>query len=127
MTIQQVLGDFFATPAGAMVVVLFGLALLDLALGVLAAIRDKVFTWAAIDSWVRRTLAGRIVPVTLVLIVGHLLGGISIAGDIGSQLTSPGAWLTGAGLAAGATIVAATAASILDSLRPQADRAVPDA
>lgn len=126
MDIRIILSEFFHTPAGTTIVALFGLAIVDLVLGVIAALRDETFQLQAIDAWVRKTLLGRLLMPTVLLIAGYLLGGIQLTGDVTTQLTSPGAWLTTAGLTAAATVLLGLVGSIQESLQPKPGaRAVP--
>ena len=129
MTAQQILTAFFDTPAGTMIIGLFGLAVVDLVLGVIAAVRDGVFQLEAISAWCRSVLMGRLLMPTVLRIAGYLLGGLRLTGvDIGSQLTSPGAWLTTIGLGAAGTVLLGLIGSIQESLQPKpGTRAVPEA
>lgn len=123
MSLGQAITSFFDTPGGTAVVALFALAALDFALGVLAALRDGTFRWDALAAWVRKHVAGRVLPIAAVLVVGHLAGGLSI--ESAQDVLSPGTVLTGIGLAAATAYVLETVASVRDSLTPDAGRTVP--
>lgn len=113
MSLGAAITEFFGTPAGAAIVALFALAALDFALGAFAAFRDDVFTLDALSVWVRKHIAGRVLPITAVLIVGHMTGGLSFEGG---EVVSPGTVLTALGLGMAATYVLETVASIRESL-----------
>lgn len=124
MSLGQAITDFFGTPAGAAIVALFALAALGFAVGVLGAIRDDVFTWDALAAWIRKTIAGRVLPTTAVLLVGHLVGGLSFEGG---EIVSPGTVLTTIGLGMAASYVLEEIASIRESLTPKPGvRSVPE-
>ncbi len=124
MSLGQAITSFFSTPGGTAVVVLFLLAVLDFLLGTFAAIRDNVFQLDAIGAWIRKHLAGRVLPITVVLVVGHLAGGLSV--ETTADIITPGTILTGIGVGAAAVYVAEVIGSLRESLTPKADtRAVP--
>jgi hypothetical protein len=109
---------FFNTPAGTAIVLLFALATLDFALGALAAIRDNVFQLDVVAAWLRKSIAGRVLPITAVLLTGHLAGGLQFEQDGIGALIDPGTVLTGIGLTMAGAYIAETVASIRDSLTP---------
>jgi hypothetical protein len=124
MTIVQVIRDFFDTPAGTAVLILFAIAVLKFLMGTFAAIRDDVFELQAVSAWVRKDLAGRVLPIAAVLVFAHMTGGMSI--DNGSDLLSPGTILTTIGIGASAVYVLEVIGSIRESLQPKpGTRAVP--
>lgn len=124
MSLGQAITQFFGTPAGTAVVALFLLAGLDFLLGAFAAVRDNVFTWDALAAWVRKNVAGRVLPITAVLVVAHLAGGLSI--ETSSDLLSPGTVLTTIGLGMAATYVLEVIASVRESLTAKPDtRSIP--
>jgi len=126
MTFGAEIASFFDSPAGQAVAALVVLGLADLLLGVFAAVRDNVFSWEAIDAWVRSQLAGRILPIAAILILGHIAGGISFD-DGTSGVLSVGGIITGGGLVAAGLYVITTAASLLESLQPKpGTREVPE-
>lgn len=114
MSLGQAITTFFGTPGGTAIVALFLLAALDFLLGVLAAIRDDVFEFGALAAWVRKHIAGRVLPITAVLVIGHLAGGLSI--ETTSDILSPGTVLTTLGLGMAGAYVLETIASIRASL-----------
>jgi hypothetical protein len=127
MTLITVVREFFATPAGAAVVALLALAVLDFALGVFAAIRDDMFRLDAIAAWLRKHVAGRVLPTSAVLLIGHMTGGLSLQG--GADLLSPGTILTTIGLGMAGTYVLEVIGSVRESLvaRPDEQETFTDA
>lgn len=125
MTITAVVRDFFGTPAGAAVIALFALAALDWVLGTFAAIRDDVFRLDAVGAWLRKHIAGRVLPVTAVLILGHMLGGLSFGSA--QDLLTPGTILTSIGLGGAGIYVGEVIGSIRESLTPKpSTRSIPE-
>lgn len=114
MSLGQAIQSFFDTPGGTAVVALFALAALDFVLGVLAAVRDGVFQLDALAAWVRKHIAGRVLPITAALVIGHLAGGLSI--ESAQDVLSPGSVLTGIGIAAATAYILETIASVRGSL-----------
>ena len=93
--ITTLLTDFLATPAGLAVKALLVGTVVTFALGVVAALRDKTFDFQYIDSFVRSTLLGRVIPVAIVLGVGYvadeqslLLFGAGAAGTVGAGMVA---------------------------------------
>lgn len=93
-------------------------AILDFILGTLRAFANHTFTLEAFDVWVRVQLAGRVLPIILVLVAGTVVGDVAIA-DFHFNV------LTATALAAAAAFVASTAKSIADSLNANAPDPVP--
>jgi hypothetical protein len=125
MNLTTIVQQFFATPAGVAVVALFALAVLDFALGTFAAIRDDVFQLDALGAWLRKHVAGRVLPTTAVLLVGHMLGGLEFASA--QDLVSPGTILTTIGLGMAGTYVLEVIGSVRESLVPKpAERVIVD-
>jgi hypothetical protein len=93
-------------------------ALLDFALGTIRAIADRTFEFSAIDVWVRTKLLGRVVPITLIMLVGSVIGDVKL-GDFSFNV------ITGAALAAAITFVAAEAQSIVDNVSPSEPHPIP--
>jgi hypothetical protein len=118
MNLGTAVTTFFNTPAGTAIVLLFALATLDFVLGTLAALRDNVFDLTAVAAWLRKHIAGRVLPITAVLLTGHLAGGLSFEQDGIGALIDPGTVLTGIGLTMAGAYLAETVASIRDSLTP---------
>lgn len=113
--IQHLLGDSITAST------IYGLLLLfvvDFATGVSRAIADHTFAWGALDVWVRAKVAGRLVPVIIVLIGGAVAPDLTILGFSVNPLTA-------AGIAAGITIAAAEVTSILGNLNPATPNPVP--
>ena len=69
--IRTVFEAFFASEAGLAVYGLFIVALVDFALGTMAAFRDKTFTLEAVGAWLRKHIAGRVMPLTIMLLFGY--------------------------------------------------------
>ena len=105
-----------ATNAAVQGVLVVGL--IEFATGVIRAISNRSFSLDYVDVWVRSQLAGRIVPILLVLL-GSRLGGDLTVGEFSLNL------LATAGLAAAAAYVAAAAKSIVDSVNPSAPDEMP--
>lgn len=125
MSLGQAITQFFETPGGTAIVALFLLAALKFVVGTLAAIRDDVFTADAIGAWLRKDVAGRVLPVFAVMVTAHLAGGLSIGG--GEDIITPGNALTILGLGMAATYVTGALASIRESLEPKpGTRSVPE-
>lgn len=118
MTLINVVREFFATPAGTGVVLLFALATLDFLMGTFAAARDGVFQLDAIGAWIRKHIAGRVLPVAAVLVIGHMLGGLTLGAGI-DALLSPGTVLTTIGLGAAGVYVLEVIGSVRESLTPK--------
>jgi hypothetical protein len=116
MTLIQVVREFFGTPAGAAVVALFALAALDFMLGVFAAFRDGIFKLDAVAAWLRKHVAGRVLPTAAVLLIGHMTGGLAFD-DGAAGLLAPGTILTTIGLGMAGSYVLEVVGSLQESLR----------
>lgn len=93
----------------------------DWIVGVLRAIADRTFDIACVDVFLRKTVAGRVVPILLLVLLGRAIT-VGAPGD----LAIPGVDLslvTAAGVAAAVPFLLATLASIYRSL----DLNMPDA
>lgn len=99
---MDVIQTFFADPAGVALKGLLVGAFLVFALGVVAALRDHTFDLKYIDSFIRTTLMGRVVPVALVLLTGYI-----VHDDL----------ITAAGIAAAGIVAAGMIKSALDSIK----------
>lgn len=91
------------------IIVVVAVALLDLLTGIARAVANSTFQFDLVDVWVRATVAGRVIPIVLVLVFGAVIGNISL-GSFSFNI------LTAAALAAAVVYVAATAQSIIDNL-----------
>jgi hypothetical protein len=100
--IQTMISAFFASDSGLVVKALLVASFVVFALGVTAAIKDKTFNLLYIDSFVRSTIMGRVVPVLIVLLAGYVSN---------EQL------LTSAGIITGGAVAAGMIASAIDSIR----------
>lgn len=118
MGLGDLLHRIWADPTTASaIVVVVALAILDLVIGTLRAFASDQFDPGLIDVWVRKTLAGRVLPIVFVLLFGAAIGDIGV-GDFHFNI------LVAAGLAAAALFAISTAQSIIDSLNPKvADKA----
>ena len=105
MDITELLTGFLATPSGLAVKALMVGTFLTFALGIVAAVRDRTFSWVYIDSFVRSTLMGRVVPAAIVLVVGF----------IADEPT-----LTAAGVVTAGAVAAGMIASAIESIRQMA-------
>lgn len=101
------------TPAITAIVGVTLLGLLDWVLGVVRAIANKTFDLAYLDTWVRKQLLGRILPIVLVLAFSQVIGDITV-GDMSLNL------LFIAGMTAAGAYALTTAKSIADSLNANA-------
>lgn len=112
MEIGQLLARLWADPlTNNAIVIVVAVALLDLLTGIARAIANGTFALELVDAWVRKTIAGRVIPIVLVLLFGAAIGNISL-GDFHFNI------FTTAALTAAGVFVAATAASILANLSP---------
>jgi len=93
---------FLASPSGLAIKALLVGTFLTFALGLVAAIRDRTFSWVFIDSFARSTLMGRVVPVLILLGAGYLADDQTI---------------TGAGIVVAGAVAAGMVASALTSVR----------
>ncbi len=118
MTITAVVRQFFESPAGNAILVVFGLSVLKFALGAFAAVRDNVFRLDVVAAWVRKDVAGRVLPIIAVLLVGHMTGGLDFEDGL-AGLVSAGTILTGIGIGAAAIYVLEIVGSIRESLTPK--------
>lgn len=103
------------------IITILALGVLDFIFGVLRAIADKTgpaFDIALLDVWVRTQLAGRIVPIILVLIFAALAPSVQIAGFSFDPLAIAG------NTAAGAYALT-TSKSIIDALNPKVRDKIP--
>jgi hypothetical protein len=87
------------------------LAVVDLLTGVSRAFSDSTFTWALLDSWVRLKLAGRLIPILILLIAGQAAPDLTA---IGLTINVLGA----TALIAAATFAASELASIVANVNP---------
>ena len=110
MSLGEALRDLFASPAGQAIYGLAVLILVNAALGTAKAVSNGTFDWKWLDLFVRTKIAGRLVPITVVLAAGQLAPDLTILGlDIDL--------LTAAGLAAAIPVAASEAASVLENIR----------
>jgi hypothetical protein len=98
--------EFIASPAGAALLAMVGVAFADFLTGSFAALRDGTFSLDALAAFLRKHIAGRVGPIGVLLILGYF------GGDTVGQLFMASA------LAASAAYVAETASSILGNLNP---------
>ncbi len=96
------LQTFFADPVGIAVEAVAVVALVEFILGTLAALRDGTFTLDELAAWLRKHLAGRVFPIFTLLFLGYF-------GHVDA--------LTAVGLAAAASYIAETIASVISSLQ----------
>lgn len=113
MEIGQLLARLWADPlTNNAIVIVVAVAILDLLTGISRAIASSQFDLGLVDVWVRTTIAGRVIPIVLVLMFGTVIGKIEL-GTFSFNI------LTTAALAAAAAFVAATASSIIGNLSPK--------
>jgi len=122
--IQQFVAAVFSDPKANVVLgLLVGLPILDWITGSLRAIAGGTFDWHAFDVFVRTQLAGRAVPLAILIIVGRV---ISVA--IPSELQIPGldlGLLTGAGIVAAVPFLAVAIGSIISNVNPNVTDSLP--
>ena len=119
MNIGDLITQLFADPATATAI--YGiclLAALDFATGTLRAIADKTFAWSAIDVWVRGKVAGRLMPLILLLVAGQAAPDLSVLGlDVNI--------LGIVALTGSATFAAAELASIVENVNRKVENPIP--
>lgn len=93
------------------IVLLFVVPVVDLLTGAARAIANSTFHLALLDTWVRTKIAGRAIPIVLVLLFGTVVGNIAV-GDWSFNV------LTVAAIAAAATFLATEATSIVANISP---------
>jgi len=103
---RALLTEFLASEAGTTFAAMVAVACLDLATGILAAIRDKTFALDAVAAFLRKHIAGRVAPIGLLLVVAYFSGGL-----IGTLFLA-------SSVAAAGLYVAETAASIWGNVNP---------
>ncbi len=97
--------DFINSTSGLAIKGALAAAFLDFAFGVFAAVRDGTFAIDAIAAFLRKHLVGRVLPVSLLAVVGYYTGD---------------AVMITAGAAALTAYAAETLGSIYGSIRPPA-------
>jgi hypothetical protein len=103
----------FQGPTGIAIWGIAVLAAVELVTGVLKAFAKSQFSLTLIDVWVRTQLAGRVLPIVIVLVAGAASPDFSVLGlDVNP--------LTALGLAGAATYAASAIASIMDNVNPAA-------
>ena len=112
MDITTALDTFFASDAGQLAVWVLILPVLDFILGTLAAIRDGTFELDRVASFLRKHLAGRMLPIWILLFVGHFADSYVLP-----VVDFPA--ILGVGVAAAGLYVLETAGSIMRSWGPQ--------
>jgi hypothetical protein len=112
MAFGTLIRDLFNGPTGVAIIGIAILWLVELVTGISRAFASKQFDWELVDVSVRTQLAGRVIPIVVVLIAGAAAPDLSVLGVSINVLTT-------AGLAASATYAAAAIASIVGNLNPQ--------
>ncbi|HSV93277.1 MAG TPA: hypothetical protein VLH81_09375 [Desulfobacterales bacterium] len=124
MDVSELLGAVFADQATNLVIaLLIAVPLLDWVTGSLRAVAGGTFRWSAFDVFVRTQLAGRTIPLTILLLLGRV---VSIA--LPEGLVIPGLELTlitGAGIAAAVPYLVTGCASIVANVNPAAPDRLP--
>lgn len=110
---RDLLNEFLGSTAGQGLAAMLAAAFLDFATGAFAALRDGTFALDAIAAFLRKHIAGRVLPIATLLVVGYF-GGDSTIGTL---------FLAGA-IAAAAAYVAETAASVWGNVNPPKASAV---
>jgi hypothetical protein len=99
------------------------LPIIDWVTGSLRAIASKTFSWDAFDVFVRTQIAGRAVPLVILIIVGRV---ITVA--VPDTMQIPGldlSLLTGAGILAAIPFLAVGIGSIISNVNPNVTDTVP--
>lgn len=99
------IADLLSSPAGLAIKGALIAAFLDFAFGVFAAVKDGTFAIDAVAAFVRKHLLGRVLPVSILALVGYI---------------SQDSLMIGAAAAALAAYTAETLGSIYGSIRPPA-------
>jgi hypothetical protein len=110
VSLTQALSQLLTSPAGQAV---YGLTLLmfaNAALGIAKTVSNKTFEWSWVDLFVRTKIAGRLVPIVVVLLIGTIAPDLSLLGLTVNPFTA-------AGLAAAVPVAASELASILENIR----------
>lgn len=116
----SLIDQLFADPATSTAI--YGivlLAFLDFATGTLRSIADKTFAWSALDVWVRGKVAGRVIPLVLLLIAGQAAPDLTV---LGLSVNILGA----TAMAGAATFAAAEVASIIENVNRNVENPVPN-
>ena len=100
------------------IIIVVAVSLLELLTGISRAVANHSFDFGLVDVWVRTQVAGRVIPIILVLIFGTVLGNITL-GSFSFNI------LTAAALTAAVLYVTTAAQSIIDSLNPKTPDTTP--
>ena len=71
-TAQAYAAAFFASPSGLAIYGVLVVAIADFLLGVAAAFRDGTFTLDSVAAYLRKHIAGRVVPISILLGLGYV-------------------------------------------------------
>jgi len=114
MNFGEMLTALMEGPAGMAMSGVVILAIVELVTGIAKAFASKQFDVTLVDAWVRKTVAGRVIPILILLIAGEAVPDMSVLGlDINILSTT--------GLAAAATFAVAALGSITDNIRGSTD------
>lgn len=105
------------------IALLVALPLLDWVTGVLRAFADHSFELAALDVFIRTQIAGRVLPLIILLVLGRI-----VTIGTGSALNIPGldlSLLTGGGIAAAVPFLLVTLQSLRENLIGDVPNPVP--
>ena len=78
MSVSETLDAFWASTTGQAALGLMVIAITELLLGVLADIRNGGFRMKRIDRWLRQSLAGKVLPLWILLFVGHYSASLTV-------------------------------------------------
>lgn len=122
--IQQFVAAVFSdSRANVLMALLVGLPILDWVTGSLRAIAGGTFQWDKFDVFVRTQMAGRTIPLIILIITGRV---ITVA--IPADLAIPGldlSILTAAGALAALPFLAVCVKSIIENVNPNVADSVP--
>jgi hypothetical protein len=116
VNITDAINAFFASTEGDAAIGVLVVAFVDFALGVSAALRDDRFELSSLAAFLRKHVMGRVVPIWLLLFVGHCVSGFRI-GDVSALLAL--------GLAAATAYLLETVGSIKNAWTPGAIQGTP--
>lgn len=112
MNLGEILAEIAGGTTGAALTGVVVIAIVEFGTGVARAVASGQFKFDLVDTWVRKTVAGRVIPILLVLIAGAATPDLSVIGlDINI--------LTTAGMTAAAAFAVSAVASIVGNLNPQ--------
>lgn len=80
MTFVDSLREFFDSDTGRYAALVLVLPLVDWVLGALAAVRDGTFQLDSVAAFIRKHVAGRVLPIWLLMFLGYFTSNITLPG-----------------------------------------------